>query len=446
MDDELVRLVGRAAGDPHEAVDVDDVRARVRRRRRRRRLAGAGAGCLLVVALVGSLAWFDGRSVTEVVLGEPTARGPDGHPQLSTGEPVEPPAPGEVQPVWAPDGWPAFVTHDGGQVHVLRARSAHPQGAAQAVAYCPTASVDGDAGAFIDLYGDDIYTLDGDWAAGPGPTGLARYDVTRHADRRITVGDQAHAPDRPAARNAGLGVDAHHGDCTERTDGGRRFDPDVAVGPGIGDELDLATPEAAAQARPDGSWTVVDGVLTVDAHNHVRLCHDPSGQPCPPDAPRVAGIDPRHAAAGLPDALVAGRFFARVDDGDVTDLIVVSRSLQPVADPAAFPDPRRDVPAVAERVTVNDVELIVPAGDLFYGNPPTDPVPAGTYELTLVNYGDLAHTLVNDDLDLALETDPAAPTTTTTDRTRVELSPGSYSFYCHIPGHREHMTVTLDIE
>lgn len=444
MDDELGQLVRRAAGDPDDAVDVDDVRARVRRRRRRRRLAGAGVGCVLVVAVVGSLAQLDGRSVTEVVLGASPARGPDGHPRLSTDEPVVPPAPGEVQPVWAPDGWPAFVTHDGDQVHMVRARSAHPSGAGQAVAYCPTASVDGDAGAFVDLFGDDIYTLDGHWAAGPGPTGLARYDVTRHADGRVTVGDQVHAPDRPAARDGGLGVDAHHGDCIERTDGGRRFDPDVAVGPGIGDDLDLARPEAAVEARPDGSWTVVDGVLTVDAHDTVRLCHDPSGQPCPPDAPRVAGIDPRHAAAGLPDTLIAGRFFVQVDDGDFTDLIIVSHSFQPVADPAAFPDPRRDVPGAAERVTVNDDELIVPAGDLFYGNPPTDPIPAGTYELTLVNYGDLTHTLVNDDLDLALETDPTAPTTT--DNTRIELPPGSYSFYCRIPGHREHMTVTLDIE
>lgn len=160
---------------------------------------------------------------------------------------------------------------------------------------------------------------------------------------------------------------------------------------------------------PDGSWTVVDGVLTVDAHDIVRLCHDPSGQPCPPDAPQVAGIDPRHAAAGLPDALVAGRLFARVDGGDFTDLVILSRSHQPVA--------------------------------VFSGDPPADPIPAGTYELTLVNYGDLAHTLVNDDLDVALDTDPAA--SNTTDST---LLPGSDSFYCGIPGHREHMTVTLDVE
>lgn len=47
-----------------------------------------------------------------------------------------------------------------------------------------------------------------------------------------------------------LGTDAHHGDGTESTDGGRRLALDVASGPGIGNDLDLATPDAAADARP----------------------------------------------------------------------------------------------------------------------------------------------------------------------------------------------------
>jgi plastocyanin len=73
------------------------------------------------------------------------------------------------------------------------------------------------------------------------------------------------------------------------------------------------------------------------------------------------------------------------------------------------------------------------AGDMFY-EPTQLSAPAGTVEITLVNEGAAQHDLVIEelgDLELIPLVDPGDTVTGS-----VDLEPGTYTFYCSVPGHR----------
>jgi uncharacterized cupredoxin-like copper-binding protein len=75
--------------------------------------------------------------------------------------------------------------------------------------------------------------------------------------------------------------------------------------------------------------------------------------------------------------------------------------------------------------------LTVTAGDLFF-KPPEATVPAGRVDVTLVNDGQIEHTLLIEnrkDLNLRVERGEE-------DKGSAELQPGDYTFYCDVPGHR----------
>lgn len=77
--------------------------------------------------------------------------------------------------------------------------------------------------------------------------------------------------------------------------------------------------------------------------------------------------------------------------------------------------------------------LTVVAGDMFY-EPTQLSAPAGTVEITLVNEGAAQHDLVIEelgDLEVIPLVDPGDTVTGS-----VELEPGTYTFYCSVPGHR----------
>lgn len=75
--------------------------------------------------------------------------------------------------------------------------------------------------------------------------------------------------------------------------------------------------------------------------------------------------------------------------------------------------------------------VTVEAGDLFFA-PETLNVSTEGAAITLDNIGLVEHNLVIDEIGLEIYVDVNETATET-----VVLSPGSYDFYCSIPGHRE---------
>jgi plastocyanin len=79
----------------------------------------------------------------------------------------------------------------------------------------------------------------------------------------------------------------------------------------------------------------------------------------------------------------------------------------------------------------DEAHLTVTAGDLFF-RPKEATVPAGRIDVSLVNEGQIEHTLAiqdRDDLKLSIQKGGE-------DKGSVELQPGDYTFYCDVPGHR----------
>jgi uncharacterized cupredoxin-like copper-binding protein len=75
--------------------------------------------------------------------------------------------------------------------------------------------------------------------------------------------------------------------------------------------------------------------------------------------------------------------------------------------------------------------LTVTAGDLFF-KPKEATVPAGRIDVSLVNDGQIEHTLaIQDRDDFKLSVQKGGK-----DQGRMELQPGDYTFYCDVPGHR----------
>lgn len=83
------------------------------------------------------------------------------------------------------------------------------------------------------------------------------------------------------------------------------------------------------------------------------------------------------------------------------------------------------------------------AVDIDYSEAPTR-LSAGSTTVELVNEGDLQHTVTIEELDDETVVDAAGGETVTGD---VELEPGTYTYYCEVPGHRDAgMEGTLEVE
>ena len=110
-------------------------------------------------------------------------------------------------------------------------------------------------------------------------------------------------------------------------------------------------------------------------------------------------------------------------------------SAPPVADPCVSP--------AASLVTDMVDEIVVEAGDLWFGSD-TITLPAHeTVTLTLLNKGFITHNLAVDALDLVV----IAPAGRSASLTIEDMEPGIYEFYCSISGHREAgMVGTLVVE
>ncbi len=73
----------------------------------------------------------------------------------------------------------------------------------------------------------------------------------------------------------------------------------------------------------------------------------------------------------------------------------------------------------------------VVATEMAY-DPSSIVVEAGEVPVRIVNEGTVIHDLRIEGLPFLLEAEPGATETST-----VDLEPGTYQFYCSIPGHRE---------
>lgn len=87
-------------------------------------------------------------------------------------------------------------------------------------------------------------------------------------------------------------------------------------------------------------------------------------------------------------------------------------------------------------------QLTVEAGDLYF-DPEVMTATAGTIEFTLVNVGAAEHDLVIEEPGdtVVAHTEPGETVAGT-----IGLNPGTYTFYCSVPGHRSSMEGTLEVE
>ena len=85
--------------------------------------------------------------------------------------------------------------------------------------------------------------------------------------------------------------------------------------------------------------------------------------------------------------------------------------------------------------------LEVEAGDLYF-EPERLTAEAGEIEFTLVNVGGTEHDLVIEEAgDAVVAHAEGGETATGT----IDLDPGTYTYYCSIPGHRQAMEGTLEV-
>jgi plastocyanin len=89
----------------------------------------------------------------------------------------------------------------------------------------------------------------------------------------------------------------------------------------------------------------------------------------------------------------------------------------------------------------SDGVVSVEAGDLYF-DPETISVEAGTVEFELVNTGQVEHDLV---IEEAGDTEVVHAAAGETATGSIDLEPGTYTYYCGIPGHRSAMEGTLEV-
>jgi nitrite reductase/ring-hydroxylating ferredoxin subunit len=423
-DDHDVRMaLRRGAGADHSAPDLAAIDRRRGRLIWRRRVAG-GIAALLVLPLLGvAAAGLVAERRVDLV------GAPGGLHEGSTTFAL--PEPGEAETGWLPDHTPVFVVHDrGGQVHVVRALTAYMEGGIDlAVAWCEPAQ------AFYSVFHVSEFLADGRYLGGPAATDLWTYEV-RVADGQVHVGD----PIEPRGRSR---HDERPPGAPGRCVGAEEVDYDVVT---VHDwpvhRSRIHTPEEAV-TLPAGTWTFVEGYLVSGPGHQPRVCSETVGEE-PPKCPQSAPSAAPDSQPATHTSVERGLMRAQVDD--ITGFRRLELLTLEVTD-AYDPDSTRQEEDARSRlgdptrVTVEDTTITVPAVDIDFGQI-LSPVPAGTYQLILENHGYIEHTLVSDELDVALHASAADQAATT-----VTLASGEHVFYCRIPGHREGgMELLLPVE
>lgn len=248
-------------------------------------------GSLLGGGILVAVTWLVANRPAEVADAEPIS--------------LARPAPGEVRPDHLPDGTPVWVIgHGDGSADIILGFDTHtPLGLGKMLWWCETArGLDNPHhGSKWDEYGVKI--------SGPAPTGLPSFDVEVDG-HRLMIGALRSAP--PTTRRASgppedqrawcMGADAavsYH-----EFDGWRVWD----------------SPARAVAEAPDG-WILLEGELVAEpGERRVHLC-------------ALANCGDRALAANveMPPAelefnpLGAGRFIARVQDGQLIDVSRVIR-------------------------------------------------------------------------------------------------------------------------
>lgn len=435
--DDLDQRLRASAAPPQGELDVADTACRARRRRRRRQVgSGLGATVLVAVVALGVVGLLDGAE-PDVVLDGDAAVEPETFPR---------PEPGEVVAITAPDGRPAFLVGSDAGVRAFRAVEPLSHGMRELVVWCRPAE------SFFTPFAGSEWTIDGGYLGGPAPGDLVPYR-TEVDGEQVTVGRAQPRPHRAYATDPSAdGLRACRGErATERparsdTPASMPVDPQVTVSHTYADQDWPSLEQALANA--DGPTTVNARLaLTAGSGRSFRACSAPAGDPprCPDDAPVVDSLDDVDEERSW----MLWRGYARVETDGTTitgfDYWVTVTQHQGEESPRAqrgarqrqreLEQARQDL-GPSDRVVVDANRITVPATEWSLGAAPDEPIAAGVYELVFENHGEIDHTLVNDRLGVDLET--SASPDYLTDSTRVALSPGTYTFYCRVPGHREH--------
>jgi hypothetical protein len=138
------------------------------------------------------------------------------------------PPPGDVVAAFV-EGDPVFVVHDDdGDVRVLDAVGSYSADQLTVLAYCAdTGTFD-----FEDLNHGSRFTRRGDLVGGPGPTGMAAYEIVERNDEQVVIGDRGDPPSREDADLDGVVIGPS---CIARLNGWVDEVPD----PGAVDDLVL---------------------------------------------------------------------------------------------------------------------------------------------------------------------------------------------------------------
>lgn len=234
-------------------------------------------GAALVVAVVATIGYVLVFVATATPVGAPLATLPE-------------PSPGQVIATRLDDGRPVYLVGTDAGPRVLDARAPVEPGAVPAlVAWC-----DG-AGAFLDLVHGATFSAAGEVMGRSAPAGLEVYPTGVRGDQVVVRDAAAPAGEAPAETGA---LDCPPGSAWE-----------LHAPP----EDEIFDPSVAADREPPG-WIWMEGTLTADG-DEVQLCDGLDGA-CASGA-SVLGIDPARVEP------VAGRFLARIVDGDVRNLVIV---------------------------------------------------------------------------------------------------------------------------
>jgi len=180
MPADMREVLHDAAARDEDGPDVDAILARAGRLRARRRVA-AGVAVLVPLAVL-AFAVLPGR-VDVGLVDRPTGS----VLEVLTAEE-------QVAAAFLEDGTPVFVSNLGADgVAVLDARVPYQPigpGVDVLALWCPS------AGLFAEVPGGSEFTPDGQYLAGPAPSGLLPYRVEQLDSRRVRVGERGSAPAR----------------------------------------------------------------------------------------------------------------------------------------------------------------------------------------------------------------------------------------------------------
>lgn len=90
-----------------------------------------------------------------------------------------------------------------------------------------------------------------------------------------------------------------------------------------------------------------------------------------------------------------------------------------------------DQEATAVEASDADADIVITAEDMAYVDPPAE-LSAGTHTVALDNQGSSHHDLVVEETDETVLSAAGGETAVG----EVTLEPGTYTFYCSVPGHR----------